>query len=341
MAEWTLQHSAEIVDGLPIKTTHLTDNFNALKSDIDDRLSITTASAQTVAGAVTWTSQATFTAGLLTNTITERSGGLGVTIENVRCRDGATKFGGTAPASPDDGETWWDNTAKGFYGRNNGSSIQLDGHPVNAQTGTTYTILKSDRGKLVTFSNASSVAVTLPQATTSGFEDGFYFDVVNLGAGTVTITPTTSTIDTESSLDFSQNQGSRIFSDATDYFTNRGRPENKLGAADYDSGNQTITAAGLLTLAHSLGEVPVLIKAYLVCTTTQANWAVNDEYDLSAHMPQNATTLGTGAAIYYDSTNIYVRFGSNSNTFIGLNKTTGAYANFTNSSWRLVIRAWL
>src|SRR6185437_8797867 len=38
---------------------------------------------------------------------------------------------------------------------------------VNAQSGTSYTIQTSDYGKLVTFTNASSVAVTLPQAVGS------------------------------------------------------------------------------------------------------------------------------------------------------------------------------
>jgi hypothetical protein len=35
---------------------------------------------------------------------------------------------------------------------------------VNAQTGTTYTVLTGDRGGLVTFTNGSAIAVTLPQA---------------------------------------------------------------------------------------------------------------------------------------------------------------------------------
>ena len=62
---------------------------------------------------------------------------------------------------------------------------------INAQTGTTYTIATTDTGKLLTFNNASPVAVSLPVATTTGFTAGFSLDVHNYGAGTVTITPTT------------------------------------------------------------------------------------------------------------------------------------------------------
>jgi hypothetical protein len=92
---------------------------------------------------------------------------------------------------------------------------------VNAQTGTTYTVVLGDRGKLVTHSNAGPVAVTLPQAT-GDFGAGWFYWVENRGAGTVTITPTTSTIDGAASLALTTNQGVLIASDGTNYFTMRG-----------------------------------------------------------------------------------------------------------------------
>ena len=61
---------------------------------------------------------------------------------------------------------------------------------INAQTGTTYSFLAADAGKLTTFNNAAAVAVTL-----AVFADGTVFHVKNLGAGVVTITPTAATID--------------------------------------------------------------------------------------------------------------------------------------------------
>lgn len=67
------------------------------------------------------------------------------------------------------------------------------GVPINAQTGTTYTVLITDRGSLVTYNNAGAVAVTLPQAGTSGFSNNFVTLNCNKGPGTATITPTTST----------------------------------------------------------------------------------------------------------------------------------------------------
>jgi hypothetical protein len=88
----------------------------------------------------------------------------------------------------------------------------------NAQTGTTYTILTGDRGKLLTLSNGSSIAVTLPQAGGT-FPDGWFTDVKCLGAGTATITPTTSTIDGAASVALTTNQDCRIVSDGTNYRT--------------------------------------------------------------------------------------------------------------------------
>lgn len=88
--------------------------------------------------------------------------------------------------------------------------------PVNAQTGTTYTYLTGDRGKLVTHSNAAAIAGTLPQATGT-FPAGWAMIVKNKGAGTLTITPTTSTIDGAATLALTTGQWAEIVSDGTNY----------------------------------------------------------------------------------------------------------------------------
>ncbi len=89
-------------------------------------------------------------------------------------------------------------------------------YSVNPQTGTSYVINASDGCKLVTFSNGSSIAVTLPQATGS-FGAGYSFDVQNKGVGTATITPTTSTINGSASLAVAQNRGCTVVSDGVNY----------------------------------------------------------------------------------------------------------------------------
>lgn len=86
---------------------------------------------------------------------------------------------------------------------------------VNAQTGTTYTFVVGDYGYLVTFSNASPVAVALPQAT--GTFATWSVKACNKGAGAVTITPTVSTIGGAATLVLQQNQCRTIVSDGTNY----------------------------------------------------------------------------------------------------------------------------
>lgn len=59
--------------------------------------------------------------------------------------------------------------------------------PVNTQTGTTYTLVAGDAGKLVTLSNASPVTLTLPQDSDATIPVGIYIDLMQLGAGQVTV----------------------------------------------------------------------------------------------------------------------------------------------------------
>jgi len=56
---------------------------------------------------------------------------------------------------------------------------------INVQTGTTYTLLNSDAGKLVTLSNGSTVTVTVDTAT--ALNAGQRIDLARLGSGGVTI----------------------------------------------------------------------------------------------------------------------------------------------------------
>ena len=97
----------------------------------------------------------------------------------------------------------------------------ITGRAINAQVGTSYTVLDSDRDRLVTYSNSSAVAVTLPQASTPAgqFGPGWTSYHQNIGTGTVTITPTTSTINGFTSITLFQWETATITSDGTNYKT--------------------------------------------------------------------------------------------------------------------------
>lgn len=87
---------------------------------------------------------------------------------------------------------------------------------IDARTSTSEAVSSSDACKLVTFSNGSAVAATIAQATGS-FGAGWSATLQNKGAGTVTLTPATSTINGGSTLVIPQNTGCDVTSDGTNY----------------------------------------------------------------------------------------------------------------------------
>lgn len=106
----------------------------------------------------------------------------------------------------------------------------------------------------------------------------------------------------------------------------------------YASSGQTITSGGLLTLAHSLGEKPKFITAYIKCTTTDAGYAVGDEVEVS--LVVNVTSsINNANGVYADATNVYFRISSTAQVFLVGHKSTGAASLLTNSNWDLYVRA--
>lgn len=59
---------------------------------------------------------------------------------------------------------------------------------INAQTGTTYTTVLADDGKLITCDNASAIALTIPPNSSVAYGIGTQINIMQLGAGQVTIT---------------------------------------------------------------------------------------------------------------------------------------------------------
>lgn len=166
---------------------------------------------------------------------------------------------------------------------------------VNAQIGTTYTVLTGDRGKTVTFSNVGAVAVTQPQAG-AGFENGWFYFAKNIGAGTATITPTTSTISGAASLALATGDECQITSDGTNY------------EAICDSGILTQGAGTALVKART-GVTVTVDSAQVGFLGTANNWAAKQSYVKTGNIaafkltPSIAPTITlTAGDFYFDST---------------------------------------
>jgi hypothetical protein len=135
----------------------------------------------------------------LTTAVAGKQAALGFTPENVANKDAASGYAGL--------------DANVFL------KLAEQCTAVNAQTGTSYTVLDTDRAKTVSFNNASAVAVALPQAgASSQFNAGWFAEVINYGLGAVTITPATSVMNGSlTAITLQTHQSVLIVSDGTNY----------------------------------------------------------------------------------------------------------------------------
>jgi len=189
----------------------------------------------------------TFDNGLKTDTISEDTPDTGVTIDGLLIKDGeadlstvakqlksaTTDVDISASAAPTVGQVLTAINSTSASWQTFGATSQSV--TPNSQTGTTYTVVNDDNGKLISFNNASDIAVTLPDAAGTGFDNGWYAFVQNTGVGTVTITPTTSTIDGAATLVLTTDQGALIASDGTNYFSERGTGGLDIDGLDLDA----------------------------------------------------------------------------------------------------------
>lgn len=115
---------------------------------------------------------------------------------------------------PAHGATGWDTPLNTNFTTIDTAALRA----VNAQTGTSYAIQQSDLGKWITLSNAAPIAVSIAQAGTGGnFQNGWFCYLQTTGAGTVTVTPTTSTINGGATITRTTSQAAVIQSDGVNY----------------------------------------------------------------------------------------------------------------------------
>ena len=79
-----------------------------------------------------------------------------------------------------------------------GSVSPSTAYITNAQTGTTYTIVMSDSNNtMVELNNASAITVTVPTNATTAFPVGSQVNLLQTGAGGVTVTGTGTKLRTQ------------------------------------------------------------------------------------------------------------------------------------------------
>lgn len=119
-----------------------------------------------------------------------------------------------------------------------------------------------------------------------------------------------------------------------------GLPLARQLAPDFTSAEQTITAAGGLTIAHGLTGAPNLIQAHLICKTGELGYSIGDE--LMYPMGEEAGGANNrGLSVVPDATNLVIRYGQAVAPMTILNKTTGVATVLTLANWKLVMKAWI
>lgn len=165
---------------------------------------------------------------------------------------------------------------------------------VNRPTGTSYTLAAGDNRTLITFNNASAIAVALPDPAT--LPATFVCWMVNLGAGQVTLTPAAGEIDVAASATLDQSEGLTLFGDGTDYWTVRGGSSSSSGSPS--ASNTVVTTASLATGAAESGSVTVF-KSFTLLAIAFSCKARVELYSAAAARNADASRVwGTAPTAY-------------------------------------------
>lgn len=127
------------------------------------------------------------------------------------------------------------------------------------------------------------------------------------------------------------------------YQRSNGQPVLGVFSKAYNSGNQTMSQAGLLTLAHGLGVQPTLIQCRIVCLVSEGNYSVGDELIANPNVETGGGGTNTirGQTVKIDTTNITVRFANNATNNMGIaNSANGNLQYITWGNWAFKVLAW-
>lgn len=216
-------------------------------------------------------------------------------------------------------------------------TFALAGVVPNPQTGTTYTYLSTDatqdRAGYTSFSNASAIAAILPQAGSTGFGSNWLNASCDIGAGTATITPTTSTISystgsaytsAASSMALTTGQCAFIYSNNTNYFAIKlagGGGSGTLGGT-VTVGYIPVAVTNTSTLTASLCDQGVTTANVLTCT------------DSGGLQLSGILNVGTGPAITPGTAG--AEAATEGTAYTGVATADGWYASTTNSCMEII-----
>ena len=152
-----------------------------------------------------------------------------------------------------------------------------------AVTGTSDTLVLADNGGAVSYSNASPITATVPPFSSVAYANGTVIQLLNLGAGVVTLTAGVGVTLNGSVVTLAQNAGGTLIKTATNtwYF---------LPSASGASGMDLITPTSVGSTGVTLSGGQINISA---ATTINVNGCFSATYD-TYRIVLYLTTAGTG-----------------------------------------------
>jgi hypothetical protein len=125
---------------------------------------------------------------------------------------------------------------------------------VNTQSGTTYTFTGDDAGRLVAASNASAKTFTIPPQSSVAWAAGTVLNVVNYGAGALTVNGGSGVTVTNTAKTLAQYESAALIRTGSDAWTlvpfSGGVGDAKVSAT---TGSPTVTTSGSTTIYEFTG----------------------------------------------------------------------------------------
>lgn len=218
----------------------------------------------------------------LTGTINATGGGLGVsnpTAHSLPITEGSSAVNLlTSPSSNGNCVVSFNVTASAGVD----PACALAGVPWNSQS-SGYTVAYTDRAGEVPFTGSSASAYTIPVHTTAGFGSNFIFAAPNFGTATLTLSPTTDTIDGGSTQSVFANWDAVLYSDSSgNWHTVRlpmfGAFPSCSGSSNALSFNTSTGVIGCNTIAGGTAILASLQEASNTAITSAGNY-LQQTYD--------------------------------------------------------------
>lgn len=206
------------------------------------------------------------------------------------------------------------------------------------------TILAADRSNYITWSDASPCAVTLPQAGSTGFASNIALKGCNIGAGLVTITPTTSTISYTDGSTYTSGASNVtlatgkcivVFSDGTNYFANAQAVVARGIAFSIGDPGGSALSSGATTTAYVTVPFGCKLSAYNLLvdagTVTVKFWKIATGTAIptsSNSINTSGVSISSGTAIHSTTMSDFTSTTVTANDIMAMNVTTVATAKY-------------